>query len=307
MFERRASVAAKVERKLESASEARRRPRRRRLRAADSAARVKSAAISRRREGSERRAELDVRMHRASRRRDAFTNRGAQGFLLLSRRRARRARAAARAHAASAETASRLARRVANAALLRELDVRLRQCKAALVVERASHVVERRRLSDSVAPKLCAARLDAQLARAAERRDGATGAVAAKARAFVRRAVVTCATHEVRAARSSAQKRASLDARVDAAARRKASFLELGARGIGPRSAGGPAGSPPGGVLQATTRAAASSRRRRVSAPGGSATGELARRFATNAARPTTSRGVQTDAQQKPETRVSVC
>ena len=34
---------------------------------------------------------------------------------------------------------------------------------------------------------------------------------------------------------------------------------------------------------------------------------ELARRFATNAARPTTSRGVQTDAQQKPETRVSVC
>ena len=186
--------------------------------------------------------------------------------------------------------------------------MRLRQCKAALVVERASHVVERRRLSDSVAPKLCAARLDAQLARAAERRDGATGAVAAKARAFVRRAVVTCATHEVRAARSSAQKRASLDARVDAAARRKASFLELGARGIGPPlGGGGPGGSPPGGVLQATTRAAASSRRRRVSAPGGSATGELARRFATNAARPTTSRGVQTDAQQKPETRVSVC
>lgn len=310
VFERRASVAAKVERKLESASEARRR----RLdavafRAADSAARVKSAALSRRREGSERRAELDVRMHRASRRRDAFTNRVALKASFFSLRAARAAmRAEAKAKARSEETASRLARRVADAALLRDLDVRLRQCKAALVVERASHVVERRRLSDSVAPKLCAARLDAQLARAAERREGATDAVAAKARAFVRRAVVTCATHEVRAARSSAQKRASLDARVDAAARRKASFLELGARGIGPPlGGGGPAGSPPGGVLQATTRAAASSRRRRVSAPGGSATGELARRFATNAARPTTSRGVQTDAQQKPETRVSVC
>ena len=229
-----------------------------------------------------------MRLRRASRRRDAFTNRVALKASFFSLRAARAAaRREARARAARAETARRLERRAADAALLRDLDVRLRQCKAALVVERASHVVERRRLSDSVAPMLGNARLDARRARAAARREGATDAVVSKARAFVRRAVVTCATHEVRAARASAQMRASLDARVDAAARRKARFLELGARGLGPPlGGGGPGASPP---------AERSSRRGRVSAPAGSATGELARRFAANTARATTSKGVQTE------------
>ena len=105
----------------------------------------------------------------------------------------------------------------------------------------------------------------------------------------MRRAVVTCAAREVRAERSSAQKRASLEARVDAAARRKARFLER--RG-----------------LNDTTRDFAKGSRR-VSAPGsvGGATEELARRFAEKNARadvstlpprPTTSRGVQTDVPQ---------
>lgn len=290
MHARRASVAAKQERKLESASEARRR----RLdavafRAADAAARVKSKARERRLSFSERAAELDVRLRRASRRRDDITNRVALKASFFSLRAARAAmRAEAKAKARSEETASRLARRVADAALLRDLDVRLRQCKAALVNERASHVVERRRLSDSVAPMLGAARLNAQLARAAARREGVVAAVAQRARAFVRRAVVTCAAREVRAERSSAQKRASLEARVDAAARRKARFLERR-------------------VLNDTTRDFAKGSRR-VSAPGsvGGATEELARRFAEKNARadvststlpprPTTSRGVQTD------------
>lgn len=292
MHARRASVAAKQERKLESASEARRR----RLdavafRAADAAARVKSKARERRLSFSERAAELDVRLRRASRRRDAITNRVALKASFFSLRAARAAmRAEAKAKARSEETASRLARRVADAALLRELDVRLRQCKAALVNERASHVVERRRLSDSVAPMLGAARLNAQLARAAARREGVVAAVAQRARAFVRRAVVTCAAREVRAERSSAQKRASLEARVDAAARRKARFLERRVLNDFPKD------FPKG--------------RRRVSAPGslrGGATEELARRFAEKAAkadistpppRPTTSRGVQTDVPQ---------
>ena len=297
-----------MERKLESASEARRR----RLdaiafRAADAAARVKSVALSRRREGSERRAQLEVRLHRASRRRDAFTNRVALKASFFSMRAVRAAaRAEAKAQAASVETASRLERRVANAALLRDLDVRLRQCKAALVVERASHVVERRRLSDSVAPMLGSARLDAQLARAAARREGATDAVVAKARAFVRHAVVMCATHEVRVARWSAQKRASLDARIEAAVRRKARFMERGARGHRtPLGGDGPSGSPPGGVIEEPMRAERVFRRGRVSAPGGSATGELARRLAENTARPTTLKGVQTDEPQKLEVRVS--
>ena len=293
MHARRASVAAKQERKLESASEARRR----RLdavafRAADAAARVKSKARERRLSFSERAAELDVRLRRASRRRDDITNRVALKASFFSLRAARAAmRAEAKAKARSEETASRLARRVADAALLRDLDVRLRQCKAALVNERASHVVERRRLSDSVAPMLGAARLNAQLARAAARREGVVAAVAQRARAFVRRAVVTCAAREFRAERSSAQKRASLEARVDAAARRKARFLERR-------------------VLNDTTRDFAKGSRR-VSAPGsvGGATEELARRFAEKNARadvststlpprPTTSRGVQTDVPQ---------
>ena len=103
---------------------------------------------------------------------------------------------------------------------------------------------------------------------------------------------MTCAAREVRAERSSAQKRASLEARVDAAARRKARFLERRVLNDFPKDF--------------------PKERRRVSAPGslrGGATEELARRFAEKAfsakadvstppPRPTTSRGVQTDVPQ---------
>ena len=69
-----------------------------------------------------------MRLRRASRRRDAFTNRVALKASFFSLRAARAAmRAEAKAKARSEETASRLARRVADAALLRDLDVRLRQ------------------------------------------------------------------------------------------------------------------------------------------------------------------------------------
>lgn len=284
-----ATVAAKVERKLESASEARRR----RLdsisfKAADAAARVKSAALSQRREQRDARAAVDDKLRDAQRRREAWTNRVAlkASFFVL-----RAARAVVHAEAivqtTAAVTQAKLAARLANAETLKELDVRLRKCKASLVVERASHVVARRRLSDSVAPVLGAARLKAQLARAHSRRESQVGAVAAKARHFVRRAVVTCATNEVRAARNSEEKRASLDARIEGATRRKRMFLELGVAGLGhPIGGGGPSPSP----SPSPARFGRDTHGRRAS----SASTELASRFSQVAERPTTSRGVQT-------------
>ena len=282
---RRASVAAKVERKLESAAEVRRR----RLdaitfRASDATARIKSVALSQKKEQTERLTQMNDKLREAQQRREAYTNRVALKASFFVLRVARAAvHAEADAKATAAETKARLTSRLANAEQLKELDVRLRQCKARLVVERASHVVARRRLSDSVKPVLGAAKLKAQLARAQSRRESVMNAVAVKARHFVRRAVVTCATAEVRQARNSVEKKASLDARLAGANSRKKMFLELGARGLGhPLGGGGP--SPP-----SAGRFARDSQGRLKSA-----TQELAARFAQTADRPSTSRGVQT-------------
>ena len=304
---RRDAIELSIERKLESASEARhRRLRAVAFRAADAAARVKSVALALQRERVERQTEWHEKLREASRRRDAHTNRVAlrASFFVLRASKAAAHASAAAAHR-SAEIFSRLSARLENAETLKGLDVRLRKCKASLVCERASHVVQRRRLSDSVAPMLGAARLRASHARARARREGATRATSDKAGAFVRRAVVTCASNEVRAARFSMEKRARLDARIAAAARRKASFLELGARGLGhPLGGGGP--SPPGRFARNEARRRGRAADSPVWSSSGSATEALARRFELSnvVKRPSTSRGASTNSART--TRVSV-
>ena len=97
--------------------------------------------------------------------------------------------------------------------------------RAALANERAAHVLERRRFSDHVAPVIGAARIRADQQLARERRERVLDDVSAKARDFIRRAVLTCAFVEVRDARRAERGRARIEARLSAACDRKEAYL----------------------------------------------------------------------------------
>ena len=155
---------------------------------------------------------------------------------------------------------------MAAAEYLRELDLRLRRTRAALANERAAHVLERRRFSDHVAPVIGAARIRADQQLARERRERVLDDVSAKARDFIRRAVLTvCAFVEVRDARRAERGRARIDARLSAACDRKEAYL---LERVQPRSPRSPA----------TTTEATNVRTRTTTARGGRRADASARR-----------------------------
>ena len=93
------------------------------------------------------------------------------------------------------------------------------------LASRVSHLDERRRFSDHVAPVIGAARIRADQQLARERRERVLDDVSAKARDFIRRAVLTCAFVEVRDARRAERGRARIEARLSAACDRKEAYL----------------------------------------------------------------------------------
>lgn len=170
---------------------------------------------------------------------------------------------------------ARVESKMAAAEYLRELDLRLRRTRAALANERAAHVLERRRFSDHVAPVIGAARIRADQQLARERRERVLDDVSAKARDFIRRAVLTCAFVEVRDARRAERGRARIEARLSAACDRKEAYL---LERVQPRS-------------PATTTEATNVRTRTTTARGG-------RRAAHDDASPVAPFGVECDARR---------
>jgi hypothetical protein len=212
------------------------------------------------RAAAEKAAAIETKVDVAVARRDAFLNLvafKAHFFNARADRAVKHAKANARMDAKV--TATRLQSRMAAAAYLRGLDVRLRQSKAALTTERAAHVVERQRLQNHVSPLIEAARIRADQFLADERRNEAVNATAARAHRFIRRAVVTAATREYNEAATAATRRANLEEKLAAAAERKSEMLSLAYAGGGPEIdsvRGSPTGSWPRMSRASSPRAA---------------------------------------------------
>ena len=139
-------------------------------------------------------------------------------------------------------TVVKLESKMMAAEYLRTLDLRLRQSKAALTIERAASVVERQKLHDHVVPMVQACRIRDSQNSAAERRANAMTRVAEKAHGFVRRVVMTCAAAEMKARVQAEAARVNMEDRLAAAAERKEELL---ARDVTAMAGGGPASPSP--------------------------------------------------------------
>jgi len=213
---RQTQLAEQTARKLEAATHNRlRKLSAIAFRAADASARAKSlrAKSAAATEAASARAarKLFVASHRRERQLELVAGKAA--FFNI---RAERNAASARLSQAVDQRAvvARLASKMAAAEYLRGVDVRLRRQKAQLANERAAHVLERRRLSETIDPVLGAARIKTEQQLAKERREGFVRDVARRAHGFVRRVVMTCAANEVRERRVSELGRAALEARL---------------------------------------------------------------------------------------------
>jgi hypothetical protein len=213
---RQTQLAEQTARKLEAATHNRlRKLSAIAFRAADASARAKSlrAKSAAATEAASARAarKLFVASHRRERQLELVAGKAA--FFNI---RAERNAASARLSQAVDQRAvvARLASKMAAAEYLRGVDVRLRRQKAQLANERAAHVLERRRLSETIDPVLGAARIKTEQQLAKERREGFVRDVARRAHGFVRRVVMTCAANEVRDRRVSELGRAALEARL---------------------------------------------------------------------------------------------
>ena len=216
LFPRQTQLAEQTARKLEAATHNRlRKLSAIAFRAADASARAKSlrAKSAAATEAASARAarKLFVASHRRERQLELVAGKAA--FFNI---RAERNAASARLSQAVDQRAvvARLASKMAAAEYLRGVDVRLRRQKAQLANERAAHVLERRRLSETIDPVLGAARIKTEQQLAKERREGFVRDVARRAHGFVRRVVMTCAANEVRERRVSELGRAALEARL---------------------------------------------------------------------------------------------
>lgn len=212
------------------------------FKAADSTARAKSIALKQAKEAETKAALISAKVETAAQRRDRFLNLVASKAAFYNKRHAQNVRHARESLLMDARTTVvKLESKQAAAEYLRELDLRLRQSKASLTVERAANVVERQRLSDHVSPMIGAARIRAEQFMASERRAENITDIAARAHGFVRRAVLTCALNEVRAKEQAEAMRANLEERLAAAAERKEDLL---ASNVNAMAGGGPSPSP---------------------------------------------------------------
>ena len=272
-----ALLAAQTARKLEAAEQKRARALAAvAFRGADAGARVKAAALAATRLASDRSVRVRRKLDSAAARRDRvleLVSGKAAFFNIRAERAVAHARLSALVDARAA--VARVESKMAAAEYLRELDLRLRRTRAALANERAAHVLERRRFSDHVAPVIGAARIRADQQLARERRERVLDDVSAKARDFIRRAVLTVAFVEVRDARRAERGRARIDARLSAACDRKEAYL---LERVQPRS-------------PATTTEATNVRTRTTTARGG-------RRDARDDASPVAPFGVERDARR---------
>ena len=233
-----ALLAAQTARKLEAAEQKRARALAAvAFRGADAGARVKAAALAATRLASDRSVRVRRKLDSAAARRDRvleLVSGKAAFFNIRAERAVAHARLSALVDARAA--VARVESKMAAAEYLRELDLRLRRTRAALANERAAHVLERRRFSDHVAPVIGAARIRADQQLARERRERVLDDVSAKARDFIRRAVLTVAFVEVRDARRAERGRARIEARLSAACDRKEAYLFERVQPRSPRS-----------------------------------------------------------------------
>ena len=194
-------------------------------------------------------------METAAQRRDRFLTLVASKAAFYNRRHDRNVTHARTAHALDVRTAvARLESRMAAAEYLRDLDLRLRQSKATLTVERAAAVVESQRLASYVSPMLGAARIKIVQEMASERRAGFLNEIAERAHSSVRRAVLTCATADVRAREHAEALRANLEDRLAAAADRKEDLLATNVNALaggGPPCASSPSPKRPASATRA--------------------------------------------------------
>ena len=195
-----ALLAAQTARKLEAAEQKRARALAAvAFRGADAGARVKAAALAATRLASDRSVRVRRKLDSAAARRDRvleLVSGKAAFFNIRAERAVAHARLSALVDARAA--VARVESKMAAAEYLRELDLRLRRTRAALANERAAHVLERRRFSDHVAPVIGAARIRADQQLARERRERVLDDVSAKARDFIRRAVLPAARRGAR-------------------------------------------------------------------------------------------------------------